>query len=109
MSYPLKTQIAERAVTLDNPRHLPAHVDALLAQNSRDVIMAQSFADRFARCQSTMIGSGEIWLGAVCAARECSARPLLSTACNPAAGEAPIACTPGSAWREVRRGCRLCS
>jgi hypothetical protein len=80
VSYPLKTQIAERALTLDNPRHLLAHVDALLASNSRDVIRGQSFADRFANRQSTMIGSGEIWLGAVCAGRECSARPLLSTA-----------------------------
>jgi hypothetical protein len=82
VSYPLKTRNAERTVTLDNPRQFLAHFDTLLPQKSLDVIMAQSFTELFANSQGVMIGSGEVWLGAVCATRECSAPPVMITAFN---------------------------
>jgi hypothetical protein len=83
VSYPLNTHIAGRAVKLDNPRHFLAHFDVLLPQKSLDAITAQSFVGLFANSQGVMIGSGEVWFSAACAARDCNAAPVLITALNP--------------------------
>ncbi len=83
VSYPLKTRIAGHEVKLDTPRHFLAHFDELLPQRSLDAITAQSFAGLFANSQGVMIGSGEVWFSAVCAARDCSAPPVMIIALNP--------------------------
>jgi hypothetical protein len=83
VSYPLRTQIAGRVVKLDNPRHFLAHFDELLPQRSLDAISAQAFDGLFANSHGVMIGSGEVWFGAVCAARDCNAPPIMITALNP--------------------------
>jgi hypothetical protein len=83
VSYPLKTRIAGQAVTLSKPRQFLAHFDELLPQKSLDAISAQSFAGLFANSQGVMIGSGEVWFGAVCGAHDCNAPPIMITALNP--------------------------
>ncbi len=89
VSYPLRTQIAGRVVKLDNPRHFLAHFDELLPQRSLDAISAQTFAGLFANSHGVMIGSGEVWFGAVCASRDCNAPPIMITALNPQPPHAP--------------------
>jgi hypothetical protein len=87
--YPLKTRIAGRAVQLDNPRHFLAHFDELLPQRSLETITAQTFAGLFANSQGVMIGSGEVWFSAVCAAHDCNAPPVMIIALNPQPPPAP--------------------
>lgn len=87
--YPLKTQIAGRAVQLDKPRHFLAHFDELLPQRSLEAITAQTFAGLFANSQGVMIGSGEVWFSAVCASHDCNAPPVMIIALNPQPPPAP--------------------
>ncbi len=89
ISYPLKTHIAGRAVELSNPRHFLAHFDELLPRSSLDAITAQTAAGLFANSHGVMIGSGEVWFTAVCAAANCSAPPVLIIALNPQPAAAP--------------------
>jgi hypothetical protein len=89
ISYPLKTHIGGQAVELANPRHFLAHFDELLPQSSLDAITAQTFAGLFANSRGVMIGSGEVWFSVVCAARNCSAPPVLIIALNPQPAAAP--------------------
>ncbi len=82
VSYPLRTNLAGHVVKL-GPKQLLAHFDELLPQKTLDAITSQSFDTLFANSQGVMIGSGEVWFAAVCAARDCSAPPIMITAINP--------------------------
>jgi hypothetical protein len=83
VSYPLRTRLAGQPVRIAGPKQLLAHFDALLPQKSLEVIRTQRFADLFANSQGVMIGSGEVWFSAVCAAADCRAPPIMITALNP--------------------------
>jgi hypothetical protein len=82
VSYPLRTNLGGHVVKL-GPKQLLAHFDELLPPKTLAAITAQSFDTLFANSQGVMIGEGEVWFAAICAARDCSAPPIMITAINP--------------------------
>ena len=68
---------------LATPRQFLAHFDGAAAQTQPRCDHGAVLRGLFANSQGVMIGSGEVWFSAVCAARDCNAPPVMITALNP--------------------------
>lgn len=83
VSYPLKTRVAGRSVTVRDAGQFVARYGQLLPQKSRDAIAQQKFEALFANSAGVMIGTGQVWFSGVCGDRQCQAPVVLVTALNP--------------------------
>ncbi len=83
VSYPLKTHIEGREVSVRTPREFMQRFDALLPPATQTVIAQQSYESLFANSEGVMIGRGELWFSGVCADERCQERRIKIIAINP--------------------------
>jgi hypothetical protein len=89
VSYPLRTTVAGRRLTLSSAREFLAHYDKVLPPASITAIRDQLYGELFANANGVMIGSGEVWFSAVCSDEQCHTRPIRIVALNPPAEKTP--------------------
>jgi hypothetical protein len=85
VSYPLRTRVGGRSLTIRTPAQFVADYDRLLPPSSIAAIRHQAYAELFANANGVMIGSGEVWFSAVCASASCDPKVIRIVALNPAA------------------------
>jgi hypothetical protein len=83
VSYPLKTRLAGRPVTVHDAGQFVARYEQLLPAKSREAIAQQKFEALFANSSGVMVGSGQVWFSGVCGDAHCKAPVVLITAVNP--------------------------
>lgn len=74
--YPIKVQIKGHPKTITNPTAFIAEYDQIVTPAIASVVSRQAYADLFVRDQGVMFGSGEVWIGADCLDRACTAKDV---------------------------------
>ena len=74
VSYPLKTSLGGKTVTLRDAHHFAAAYDQILTAKVKKALAAQQYATLFANDEGVMVGDGEIWFSGIGAAKPATVR-----------------------------------
>jgi hypothetical protein len=82
VSYPFKTKISGKSVTIRSAPDFVRRYDAILTPKVVSAIEQQTYDTLFARDIGVMIGSGEVWFTGVCTDNQCAQRTVKIIAVN---------------------------
>lgn len=83
VSYPLKTKVSGKMMTLKHPKDFIAHYNAIVTPKIAAAVKAQTYATLFANSEGLMIGSGEVWFSGICSDAACTKQVVRIIAFNP--------------------------
>ena len=82
VSYPLKTEVSGKMMTLKHKKDFIAHYDAIVTAKIAAAIRAQTYPTLFVNSEGAMIGSGEVWFSGICSDTACAKQVVKIIAFN---------------------------